>query len=188
MCTGRASSTQVPPRVSVYTAATRCSDAAPFSTVLTMELGACADANQSAWAAAAFGYGARPARAFRWGAAYTHFWYALEAAPPFRLVATSSEWCLASRQDADDCESIQFVSGLAPHLGAASESAPADGAAAASPPAAGAAGPGAYEPARVAIAYGINDCEARIGELSLERIWRMLRPLAGSEGACFEWP
>lgn len=90
---------------------------------------------------------------FRWGSLYTHFLYALEAIPPFRLLATSAEFCIgAPGNDATaDCESIQFVSGLALRRNG-----------------------------NFVLTYGVNDCEARIGELSGARAWEMLRPVADS--------
>ena len=127
-----------------------------------------ADADQKAWTRAAYGYGPRPNRTFRWGYQYSHFFYALEPHPPFRMIATSGEFCVASEQDERDCESIQFVSGLAPYeLGATTTS---------------------YEPAALVLAYGANDCEARMGVFSLERIWRMLTPLEPAAGPCFRLP
>jgi len=76
-----------------------------------------------------------------------HFFYMLEPDPPFRMVATSGEFCVGSQQDADDCESIQFVSGLAPRAPLE-----ADGAC-----------PSSFAPVHLLIAYGVNDCEARPG-------------------------
>ena len=131
-----------------------------------------ADADQRAWSRAAYGYGPRPNRTFRWGYDYMHFFYVLEPDPPFRMVATSGEFCVGSQQDEDDCESIQFVSGLAPRA----------------PLEADGASPNSFAPVHLLIAYGVNDCEARVGSLPLEQIWRSLVPLDGASGPCFTMP
>lgn len=86
--------------------------------------------------------------AFMWGGHYTHFFYALSVAPPFRMLAMSAEFCISSRQDPSDCESVQFVAGL------------------------GETGPD------VLLSYGINDCEAKVAAVRRERVWRMLEPLS----------
>ena len=101
-----------------------------------------------------------------------HFFYVLEPDPPFRMVATSGEFCVGSQQDEDDCESIQFVSGLAPRA----------------PLEADGASPNSFAPVHLLIAYGVNDCEARVGSLPLEQIWRSLVPLDGASGPCFTMP
>ena len=84
--------------------------------------------------------------AFTFGFDYTHFLYALSPRPPHRLVASSAEFCLASAQDGADCESVQFVSGLA--LASGGEA--------------------------LLLAYGVNDCESKLGVLPLARAWAML--------------
>ena len=36
---------------------------------------------------------------------------------------------------------------------------------------------------------GVNDCEARLGVIAVERVWRLLRKLGrAGEGPCFELP
>ena len=115
-----------------------------------------------------------PDATFRFGSRYTHFWYALEPQPPFRVVATSGEFCLAAEQDATDCESIQFVSGLAAFQGRASRL-EADGT---EPHAAGSSTE--FLPRALLLSFGVNDCEAKLGVLSLERAWNMLRPLSSN--------
>ena len=103
---------------------------------------------------------AAEAPAFMWGFQYTHFLYALEPQAPFRVIATSREFCLASQQEVSDCESIQFVSGITHAAGS---------------------------PETLLLSYGVNDCEAKVGRLSLERAWAMLTPLGGQEkvGGCW---
>ena len=32
--------------------------------------------------------------------------------------------------------------------------------------------------------YGINDCEAKVGEMPMAEVWRMLRPVAGENAVC----
>ena len=107
---------------------------------------------------------------FAFGYRYTHFWYVLQPRPPFATLAVSREFCLASPQNPQDCESIQFVSGLAlqheghgGHRNASSST-----------------GPGTAS--SLLVAYGVNDCEARLGAINLERIWKMLVPLPQSLG------
>lgn len=120
---------------------------------------------------------------FQFGYLYTHFFYTLhevmrrgiepahlmarffvsltssvplaEQRAPHRLTATSGEFCLGSAQDAADCESTQFVSGLE-HYGAASGG-------------------------KLLLAFGVNDCEAKAGVVDLGRVGKMLRALPGEE-------
>ncbi len=98
---------------------------------------------------------------FMWGHHYTHFFYALEPKAPFRTIATSGEFCIQSVQDASDCESIQFVSSI-------SWEAAGDG-----PQAGGGA---------ILLAYGVNDCEAKVARLPVERLVDLLLPLGGPDG------
>ena len=81
----------------------------------------------------------------------------MEARAPWRTVATSGEFCLAADGAPTDCESVQFISSVE-----------------------------LQEPQTLLLAYGVNDCQAKVARLSLERVWRMLRPLAASAGdACY---
>jgi hypothetical protein len=98
---------------------------------------------------------------FAFGYRYTHFWYALAPKPPFEVLAASPEFCLGSALDPADCESIQFISGLA--LAPPRRNQPS-----------GSAEP---EAESLVLSYGVNDCEARLGTLQVERVWSMLRPL-----------
>ena len=77
------------------------------------------------------------------------------------VLATSGEFCLAAAQDPRDCESIQFISGMAHALHSTSPAEPG-----------------------VVVSYGVNDCEARLGVLPLRRIWEMLRPLQAGGQVC----
>ncbi|CAJ1415912.1 unnamed protein product [Effrenium voratum] len=43
---------------------------------------------------------------------YTHQFFLLAGTPPFGLLAVTTEFCFSSRQDEEDCESIQFASSL----------------------------------------------------------------------------
>ena len=103
-----------------------------------------------------------PSSPFMWGYHYTHFFYLTEAHAPFRVVATSGEFCLQSQQDKNDCESIQFISGLtvAPSESDATNT--------------------------LLLSYGINDCESKVAKLPIDRVWSMLRPLpgAGADTTC----
>jgi hypothetical protein len=85
---------------------------------------------------------------FKFGSQYTHFWYVLAPEPPHRLLGWSREFCLQSQQDAADCESIQFVSSI--------QTAPGD---------------------TLRVAYGVNDCETKVGVLPLQQVWSSLRPV-----------
>ena len=99
-------------------------------------------------------------REFAWGSSYTHAFYLLEPRPPFGLVATSPEFCIASDDDPGDCESIQFVSSLT-LLSRQPEPA-------------------------LLLAYGANDCVPKLAELSLARVWGLLSPLrSGMLAECF---
>ena len=92
------------------------------------------------------------APAFRWGHHYTHFFYALTPHAPFRILGTSREFCLGSAQDPDDCESVQFITGLT-----------------------------LRGDSTLLMAYGINDCEAKVAELPVKRVLDMLLPLTAVE-------
>ena len=85
---------------------------------------------------------------FRWGHHYTHFFYSLTPHAPFRILRTSREFCLGSAQDPDDCESVQFITGLALRGETA-----------------------------LLMAYGINDCEAKVAELPVKQVLDMMLPL-----------
>ena len=86
---------------------------------------------------------------FRWGHHYTHFLYSLTPHEPFRILGTSREFCLGSAQNPDDCESVQFITGLA-----------------------------LRGESTLLMAYGINDCEAKVAELPVKRVLDMLLPLS----------
>ena len=116
-----------------------------------------------------------PTFPFQWGSQYTHFFYALEARAPFRVVATSGEFCLEAAQQPGDCESIQFVSGIS-----LAQEAPAA--------AAGVDGPiRADGSGTLLLSYGVNDCEAKVGRIVLARILDMLEPLSDTE-SCLTSP
>eukprot|EP00312_Isochrysidales_sp_CCMP1244_P006693 CAMPEP_0196682718 /NCGR_PEP_ID=MMETSP1090-20130531/9424_1 /TAXON_ID=37098 /ORGANISM="Isochrysis sp, Strain CCMP1244" /LENGTH=105 /DNA_ID=CAMNT_0042021145 /DNA_START=28 /DNA_END=345 /DNA_ORIENTATION=- len=90
---------------------------------------------------------------------------------PFRLLATSREFCVASSQSEDDCESVQFISGAV--LEAARN---------ATPTADGQQGQGQAQ--QLLLSMGINDCEAKLARIPMARVWEMLRPLPGEKDAC----
>lgn len=100
--------------------------------------------------------------AFGFGYDYVHFFYTLEGRHPFRILAASGEFCLASAQDPTDCESVQFVTSLLPVAAAAG-----------SPPAT----------ESLHLAWGVNDCEARHATLPMADVWDALLPLPQIEGA-----
>jgi len=97
---------------------------------------------------------------FAFGYRYTHFFYALAPQPPFATIAASGEFCIGSLQDATDCESVQFISGLA--LREATR---------------GGSGVGGSNASTLLLAYGSNDCEARLGTMLLSQVLEMLQPI-----------
>ena len=123
-----------------------------------------AGATPSSTASAANGTNAT----FMWGFHYTHFFYALEPQAPFHVVATSGEFCLQAAQDAADCEAIQFVSGITLAQGNGGK---ADASSSSS---------GNTDRPTLLLSYGVNDCEAKVGRLSVDRVWSMLKLLGRS--------
>ena len=84
------------------------------------------------------------------------------------MLATSAEFCLGAEQDARDCESVQFISGIAlaaPYQGPSS----ADRLRAEE---------------RLLLSVGVNDCEAKVGTMAMRRVWQMLHLLSGAADAC----
>jgi len=73
----------------------------------------------------------------------------------FATRGASPELCIGAAQDADDCESVQFISGMALD---------------------------ADDDAQLVLSYGVNDCEAKLARLPMAAVWRMPRPLAGETG------
>ena len=108
-------------------------------------------ANRRAWKLAG-------APAFRWGHHYTHFFYALTPHAPFRILGTSREFCLGSAQDPDDCESVQFITGMALNASAPDP--------------------------QLVMSFGTNDCESRFVGVRIDRIWQMLRPMRATGSVC----
>jgi len=108
------------------------------------------------WEGAPFGHGGLPAQPFPFGFLYTHFFYTVEPRAPFRILASSGEFCIGSAQDPADCESIQFISGTTLNPSAD----------------------------MLVLSYGINDCEAKLGSLPLEAVWRILEALPGRWEKC----
>ena len=105
---------------------------------------------------------------FEFGSQYTHFWYALDPLT-LRIVATSGEWCLAAERDPRDCESVQFVSGVA--LDAVDRG--------------GGGGSGGGD---LVVSYGVTDCSAKVATLPLSGVWAALKPrdvsVAAQGGMC----
>ena len=113
---------------------------------------------------------------FRYGYQYTHFFYTMEPRPPFRLVGASNEFCLSSTQDQSDCESVQFISGMSldpaePQWRQSTHAAGADY---------------QLEAQTLLLAFGVNDCEAKIARLSLNRVLESVQPLhaGGQVSSC----
>ena len=99
---------------------------------------------------------------------YTHFFYTLSPVPPHQLLATSAEFCAGAMQDSTDCESVQFISGLAwdASHGTRDESNLTD------------AG------GDLVLSFGVNDCESRLGKVGLAQVWSMLKPLPCTTPPC----
>lgn len=98
---------------------------------------------------------------FRWGSEYEHFFYSMAPTPPFRMLAKSRPFCIraagtkpAHQTVACVCESVQFISGLALAVddGRVEESISSTG--------------------RLVLAYGVNDCEAKLGSVAMRDVWR----------------
>lgn len=111
-----------------------------------------------AWRQAAM-HGRPPPHRFRWGFDYMHAFYLLDPRSDYRIRATSSEFCIAAeaplrRSQWDTrpaCESIQMVMGIAQA--------------------------GDEPRSSLLLSYGANDCKAKLGFVSLERLEAMLVPL-----------
>ena len=88
------------------------------------------------------------------------------------MLATSAEFCLPAAQDAQDCESIQFISGMA-----RAATVEPNGTA-------GRRDQGRREASSIMLTFGVNDCEARVGRLRIERVWELLVPLPGANDTC----
>ena len=90
---------------------------------------------------------------------YTHFFFALEDKPPFKILGVSREWCIAhpltlSEEAGQEtlCEGVQFVGGLAllDGVGSKEDDAP----------------PGKSNQT-LAISYGVMDCDSRMVRVSV---------------------
>ena len=99
-----------------------------------------------------------------------HFFYTLSPRAPYAPLATSAEFCVESAQDAEDCESVQFISGAALEPAGAAD------------PAGEGMGEGRGD--ALVLSIGVNDCEARLGFLPLARVWADLRPLSPGGQRC----
>ena len=111
---------------------------------------------------------------FQFGSEYTHFFYTLSPVPPHTLLATSAEFCVGAAQAPHDCESVQFIAGLALQAGARA-----------------ALQAGQPEPrrgrtngSRLVLSLGVNDCEAKLGLVPMQRVWKLLQPLPPAEAPC----
>ena len=72
----------------------------------------------------------------------------MEARAPFRIVATSAEFCLAADEGGEQCESVQMIMGLVQ-----------------------------ADERRLLLSWGANDCEAKLGYLAVARVERLLVPV-----------
>ena len=111
---------------------------------------------------------------FQFGSEYTHFFYTLSPVPPHTLLATSAEFCVGAAQAPHDCEAVQFIAGLALQAGARA-----------------ALQAGQPEPrrgrsngSRLVLSLGVNDCEAKLGLVPMQRVWKLLQPLPPAEAPC----
>jgi hypothetical protein len=129
---------------------------------------------------------------FAFGADYDHFWFTVAPRHPFEPLAVSRDFCIASADGPADCERVQFVSGM---LAVRDATAPNTsswmwpGGSRARPDRSGSSHGRAAQgkpphPRSLLLSYGVNDCEARVARIPLERVWRMLRPLPGVAEPC----
>ena len=91
------------------------------------------------------------------GYVYTHAFYTLQPHPPYSILGISPEFCLGSAQQPDDCEIIQFISGMALTDDA---------------------GESKINGNRLVLTFGVNDCEAKMSTLDASHVLDMLVPLA----------
>ena len=117
--------------------------------------------------------------AFKFGSQYMHYFYTVAPTAPHRVIGYTSGFCLASDQDPSDCESVQFITGLSLAIRARRSGA-------LRPVLPGYAGraPNATEQLRLLLSYGVNDCEAKLADVSLSRVWSMLRPVVPGGAVC----
>ena len=88
-----------------------------------------------------------------WGVNYSQFFYTLSPRPPYRLLATSAEFCLPSAADPTACDAIQFISGLVL----------------------------SRRRGELLLTFGVDDCEPWIARIRLAQVWQMLRPLSSEQ-------
>jgi len=135
---------------------------------------------------------------FQFGYQYTHFFYAVSAAAPHRLLAASSEFCVPSVQDPEECESVQFITGLqlvtAGRHSSGLRPLQSDTVEMRQPRRECAITEGRSQAwlrryrcggnstfgarhEQLLLTFGVNDCEAKTATMPLERVWSMLQPL-----------
>ena len=115
----------------------------------------------------------------------THFFYTMEPQPPFRLIAASNEFCLASTQDPTDCESVQFVSGISldpPEPQWRHQR--AGGRRGRRQTFFGADADYLLEAHTLLLSFGINDCESKLARMRMDRVWSLLQPLDEGGSVC----
>ena len=132
---------------------------------------------------------------FMWGYQYTHFFYTVAPHAPFHTLATSSEFCIAALQDHGDCESVQCAHPDPIERACGLRTSPV------APTTAyfhhSHNDPFILHPCRfrfvssiatagnsILLSYGVNDCEAKVAKVPLERVWGMLHPLDAASGVC----
>lgn len=111
---------------------------------------------------------------FQFGHEYTHFFYTLSPVPPHELLATSAEFCVGAAQAPHDCESVQFISGLVLQAGGQADQQVNQP----EPPR------GRSNGSRLVLSLGVNDCEAKLGRVPMQRVWKLLQPLPPAEAPC----
>ena len=111
---------------------------------------------------------------FQFGSEYMHFFYTLAPTPPHQLLATSAEFCVGAAQAPHDCESVQFIAGLALQAGAqrALQTGQPE------------LRRGRSNGSRLVLSLGVNDCEAKLGLVLMQRVWKLLQPLPPAEAPC----
>ena len=136
---------------------------------------------------------------FLFGADYDHHFFTLSPVPPYEPLAVSDDFCIGAGVAADaaeDCERVQFVSGITLERarGGAAQSAwmnatiGAEGRVSRDSSGAAAAAAAAafdWDAQALLLSYGVNDCEARVARIPIKHVRRLLRPLTAANGRAY---
>ena len=92
-------------------------------------------------------YGGGANHRIRYGSVYVHTFLIADAAPPWKVVAQSPEWCIPAFSNPERCETIQFVT---------TAILSANG-------------------TELVLGYGVNDCDSRVLRLPLAQVLKLAR-------------